>query len=294
MQFNSTQEETSPLGHPGSGIRERNFTGLLLANEIRKGLHTRVFGKQGIAYFRQTDSTNLRAKELAEGHAPEGTLVVAEKQTSGRGRKGRSWFSPAGDGIYASLILRPAMSANQAPGITLMTAVAVAETLLSLTQLPARIKWPNDILVNGKKIAGILTEISVKMDSIAYVVVGVGVNVNTPPHRFPQEIKGKATSILVESGKPFPRADIIRAFLKCYETHYEMLRESGFKPIIKRWKELTDVIGQRVTVDVIGKQYCGKVIDVDDAGVLIVEDSHGRSHRFYSGDLNLDLGLAQE
>ncbi|MBE9580701.1 MAG: biotin--[acetyl-CoA-carboxylase] ligase [Proteobacteria bacterium] len=291
MQFNSTQEETPSLGHPGSGIGERNFTGLLLANEIREGLHTRVFGKQDVVYFKQTDSTNLRAKELAEGFAPEGTLVVAEKQTSGRGRKGRSWFSPAGDGIYASLILRPAMPANQAPSITLMTAVAVAETLLSLTQLPARIKWPNDILVNGKKIAGILTEISTKMDSIAYVVVGVGMNVNTPPEGFPQELKGKATSILIESGEPFREVDIIRAFLKCYETHYEMLRKSGFKPIIKRWKELTEIIGQRVIVDVIGKQYCGKVIDVDDAGVLIVEDSHGRSHRFYSGDLNLVRNL---
>jgi BirA family biotin operon repressor/biotin-[acetyl-CoA-carboxylase] ligase len=268
-------------------VQHRDFSEFSMADEIRKGLDTRVFGKGDIAYFKETDSTNSRAKDLAAGHAPEGTLVLAERQASGRGRKGRSWFSPAGHGIYASLILRPSMSPSEAPRITLMTAVAMAETLLSLTQLPAKIKWPNDILVNGKKIAGILTEISLEMDSVDFVIVGLGLNVNTPLESFPQEIKGKATSVLIESGKWFSRIGIIRAYLQYYEMYYEMLRKSGFHPIIERWKELTNVLGQRAMVEVMGRKYFGEVIDVDNDGALIIKDSDGTSQRILSGDLHL-------
>ena len=138
----------------------------ITAGEIRQGLSTRVFGKKNIIYLRETDSTNTRAKELAAQGAPEGTLVIAEKQTNGRGRRGRSWFSPPGGGIYFSLILRPVISPGETPRITLMTAVVLAETLISLMKLKLRIKWPNDILVNGKKLAAILTEISTEMDEV--------------------------------------------------------------------------------------------------------------------------------
>ncbi|MDQ1335868.1 MAG: BirA family transcriptional regulator, partial [Thermodesulfobacteriota bacterium] len=127
---------------------------MLLPSEILDGLATEVFGREEIIHFRETDSTNARARKLADRGAPEGTLVVAERQTQGRGRKGRAWFSPSGAGIYASLILRPSMPANEATRITFLTAVAAAETLLHQTELDVRIKWPNDLLVNGKKIAG--------------------------------------------------------------------------------------------------------------------------------------------
>ncbi len=157
-----------------------------MPNEILDSLDTRIFGKRNIDYFMEIDTTNTRAKDLAAEGAPEGTLVIAEKQTKGRGRKGRSWFSPLGHGIYTSFILRPAMPPSGAPRITLMTAVAIAEALLSLMQLEVRIKWPNDILVNGKKLAGILTEISTEMDAINYIVVGIGLNVNTPFKDLPE------------------------------------------------------------------------------------------------------------
>jgi BirA family biotin operon repressor/biotin-[acetyl-CoA-carboxylase] ligase len=176
-----------------------------------------VFGKRDIVYFTETDSTNTRAKDLAVRGAPEGALVLSEKQTKGRGREERNWFSPSRDGIYLSLILRPTIPPREAPMITLLTAVAVAEALLSLTRLKIAIKWPNDILVGGKKLAGILTEMTTQGDSIDYVVVGLGLNVNTP--RFPDNIRDKATSMLIETQKRFSRVRIIREYLKWYETY---------------------------------------------------------------------------
>lgn len=167
----------------------------LLPGEIVEGLDTEVLGRKEILHFEETDSTNARARELADQGAPEGTLVVAERQTQGRGRKGRIWFSPPGAGIYASLILRPSIPPHEATRITFVTAVAAAEALLHLTDLNVRIKWPNDILVNGKKVAGILTEISTERGAVDYAVVGLGMNVNTPG--FPDDISERATSILI-------------------------------------------------------------------------------------------------
>lgn len=260
---------------------------LLLADEIREKLNTSVFGKQDIIHLKETDSTNTRAKDLASHGAPEGTVVIAEKQTKGRGRRGRSWFSPLSDGIYASLILRPAISPVVASKITLMAAVAVAESLLSLTQLDVRIKWPNDILINGKKIAGILTEISTEMDRVDYIVIGLGLNVNTSFKNTSKEVRERATSILAETGKRFPRIKLIRAYLQFYEKYYEMFNKSGFEPIMSRWKELANIIGQRIIVDTISKKYIGEVLNVDDDGILILKDDRGITHRIFSGDVTL-------
>ena len=177
-----------------------------------KRLNTNVFGKGEIIYFRETDSTNARAKYLAGDGTPEGTVIVAEKQTEGRGRRGRSWFSPPGEGIYTSVILRPPIPPNEAPKLTLLASVALAEALLSLTSLEVSIKWPNDILIRGREAAGILTEIGAEMDRIDYVVIGVGVNVNTPSKGLPPDIAHTATSVFMETGKEFPRIVLLRAF----------------------------------------------------------------------------------
>ena len=259
----------------------------ITADEIRQGLSTKVFGKKNIIFLKETDSTNTRAKELAAQGAPEGTLVIAEKQTSGRGRRGRNWFSPPGGGIYCSLILRPVLSPSETPRITLMTAVVLAETLISLMKLKLRIKWPNDILVNGKKLAGILTEISTEMDAVNYIVVGLGMNVNTQLEDLPREIKKTATSILIETKKPFPRVKLIQHYLKLYEKYYDMFKKNDFKPIMKRWRELADIIGKQIRVDVIGKTHIGKVVDVDNDGVLILKDDKGVLQRIFSGDVTL-------
>ena len=259
----------------------------ITADEIRQGLSTKVFGKKNIIFLKETDSTNTRAKELAAQGAPEGTLVIAEKQTSGRGRRGRNWFSPPGGGIYCSLILRPVLSPSETPRITLMTAVVLAETLISLMKLKLRIKWPNDILVNGKKLAGILTEISTEMDAVNYIVVGLGMNVNTQLEDLPREIKKTATSILIETKKPFPRVKLIQHYLKLYEKYYDMFKKNDFEPIMKRWRKLADIIGKQIKVDVIGKTHTGKVVDVDNDGVLILKDDQGKLQRIFSGDVTM-------
>lgn len=257
----------------------------VLPNEIRETLNTKVFGQGEIGHWVETESTNAVAKGLAARGAPEGTLVIAESQTNGRGRKGRSWYSPPLEGIYASLVLRPNISPSDAPKMTFMTAVAVADALSRSTSLKVNVKWPNDILVNGKKVAGILTESSMEMDAIEYMVIGLGLNVNTAV--FPGSLKEKATSVLLETGRPFSRAGLVREYLQDFERYYEQFKSSGPVPIIKRWRALTDMIGRRVSVDVIDRTYTGIVQEIDDDGVLILKDRRGRSYRIFSGDVRL-------
>ncbi len=279
---------------PKKGYLLRQTSDLLLANEIREGLNTNVFGKGEIIYFRETDSTNARAKYLAGDGAPEGTVVVAEKQTQGRGRRGRSWFSPPGEGIYTSIVLRPPIPPNEAPKLTLLASVAVAEALLSLTALKVNIKWPNDILIKGRKVAGILTEISTEMDRIDYVVIGVGVNVNMPRKGLPPDIAHTATSVLMETSKVFPRIALLRAYLEWLEIYYETFKRKGFDPILNRWKHLADIIGRRISVDLMGSMRVGKVLDVDKDGFLILQDRKGTIERIISGDvtfLSQDYGV---
>jgi len=270
---------------PKKGYLFRKTSEKLLPNEIREGLETKLLGKGDIVYSKEIDSTNRKARDLADEGAPEGTLILSEAQIKGKGRKGRTWFSPPKGGIYISLILRPTISPVEAPKFTLLAAVAIAEALLSMTPLNINIKWPNDILVNGKKIAGILTEMSTEMDAVNYIVVGLGLNVNTP--KFPDEIQGIATSIFIETGKVFPRVRLIQEYLVRYETYYEMYKKTGFEPIINRWKDLSNIVGKKVEVRVIGNQFIGKALDIDGDGALILKDDQGVIHRIISGDITL-------
>ncbi len=166
-----------------------------------------------------------------------------------------------------------------------MTAVAIAEALLSLVQIKITIKWPNDIMIRGKKLAGILTEISTDMDAVNYIIVGLGLNVNTPLQHFSNELKDRATSIYIETGEQLPRARIVRTYLEYFEKYYEMFKANNFTPIMNRWKQLSNIIGQKIIVDVIGKKHVGEVIDIDDEGVLILKDDEGGSQRIFSGDI---------
>lgn len=260
---------------------------IFIAAEIQEDLDTRIFGKQEIIYFDEVDSTNAQARLMAAQGAPEGTLVLAEKQISGKGRKGRTWFSPPGYGIYASLILRPAMPPSDVPGITLITAIAAAESLSALTNLPVKIKWPNDILVNKNKLAGILTEISTEMDAVDYIIVGIGLNVNTPSEAFPEHVKSIATSVFAESGRTLSRVNVLKAFLRQYEACYIQFKQEGFAGLRRRWKNMTDIIGKNVRIEKIDTTLAGKVVDVDNDGILVLRDDTGRMHRIFSGDVIL-------
>lgn len=179
------------------------------------------------------------------------------------------------------------MPPNEAPKLTLMASVAVAEALLSLTSLKIKIKWPNDILITGRKVAGILTEISTDMDRIDYVVIGVGVNVNTPRKGLRPDIRQTATSVFMETGKAFPRIALLRAFLEWLEIYYEAFKTKGFDPILNRWRHLADIIGKQISVDLTDTVRVGKVLDVDKDGFLILQDREGAIERIISGDITV-------
>lgn len=266
------------------GYRLDQVADFLFAEEIAACLTTRILGRPSVTVFTETDSTNRQAKLLAGQGAPEGTVVTAESQTSGRGRRGRTWLSPAGQGLCLSIILRPPLTPAQAPQITLMTAVAVARTLEN-SGVPANIKWPNDILVEDRKIAGILTEISTEMDQVDWVIVGLGLNVNTTDRQMPAAIRGQATSMQIQTGRSLSRTELLCSLLQNFEDCYEQLKTEGFGPIMEQWRRMSDIIGRQVHVDVMGTRHCGTVAAVDDDGVLILEDADGRTRRIFSGDV---------
>ena len=269
------------------GYRLEETHNLITVEGIQTNLGTQIFGRKTLAVLKAIDSTNQQAKQMAAQGEPEGTVVVAESQHSGRGRKGREWISPPGSGIYASLILRPQIPPSDAPGITLMTAVAVAESLMAISDAPFRIKWPNDILVNGKKIAGILTEISTEMDSVDYIVVGIGINVNTRISNFPQQLRGRVTSLFTETGQLFPVMAVLQNLLRRFETWYLRFQQDGFGQIRDRWKSLSEIIGKDVVIQKVGENVQGRIIDIDHGGVLLLQDRQERIHRIFSGDLIL-------
>ncbi|MCX5834192.1 MAG: biotin--[acetyl-CoA-carboxylase] ligase [Deltaproteobacteria bacterium] len=270
---------------PRKGYLLHRIPDRLLPREVRSGLGTKAFGQGEIIHFSETDSTNSRAKELAGQGIPEGTIVLAERQTGGRGRRGRSWFSPDGSGLYVSLILRPEVVPAEAPMITLMTAVAVCDALVPYLPLPPRVKWPNDILAGGRKIAGILTEISTEPDAIDYVVVGLGLNVNVPARQFPKGIRDKATSILVETGKTHSRAAILRSFLENLERSYALFREGRVPLVLDRWRSYAGISRQCVRVDQVGRVLTGEIQDIDEDGSLLLRDERGHLHHIVSGDV---------
>ncbi|OPY89334.1 MAG: Bifunctional ligase/repressor BirA [Syntrophus sp. PtaU1.Bin208] len=272
---------------PRKGYALRRIPDCLLAGEIREGLNSRLIGQGPIFHFQETDNTNNQAKTLAYEGAPDGTLVIAEGQSQGRGRRGRTWFSPSGQGIYATVILRPSLPLSEAPKLTLMTAVATAEAMMNRTGLPIRIKWPNDILVNGRKLAGILTEIGTEMDLLDFAVIGLGLNVNISRESFPPDLRTPATSVLIEKGESYPRIALLQAWLEALDQTYALFCQGNFDRILSRWKILTDIVGSRIAVDLSGRRYTGEVQEVDENGVLILKEPDGTLQRIFSGDVTL-------
>jgi BirA family biotin operon repressor/biotin-[acetyl-CoA-carboxylase] ligase len=260
---------------------------LLLPAEIRDGLKTIAFGRERIDYFSVIDSTNVHARVIADRGAPEGTIVLAEAQLRGKGRMGRPWFSPAGQGIYVSVILRPRVLPPEATQLVLLAAVAAAEALLAHAAMPLTVKWPNDILVGGKKIAGILTEMRLDGNRIDHVVVGLGVNVNTPAESMPLEIAGIATSLCAATGRMFSRAELLRTYLEKLEGYYGLFQEGHFEPIRERWLDLARIIGKQVKIAGVGRTYEGKVVDIDPNGFLILQTPDGAVQRILAGDVSL-------
>lgn len=257
---------------------------MLSSAELSAGLNTEKIGKR-IIHFTETDSTNTQALLLARGGAAEGTVVLAERQTAGRGRMDRTWHSPPGAGIYLSVILTPRVSPSRLPGITLVAAVAGAESLKESTRVSVDIKWPNDLLLNGRKICGILTELHSREDGSPIVIVGIGINVNTPRDMFPEDIANTASSIMIETGREASRKDIVSSLLGHFERWYRIYTEGGFAVILDRWKAYSGIIGRRIRVEQEGARTEGTVLDIDISGALIIHDDAGLRHSICSGDI---------
>lgn len=269
-----------------SGYTLEETPDCLLPGEVQNGLKTRFIGKD-VVFFDEVDSTNQVAKQLAAQGAAAGTVVVAEAQGKGRGRLERSFFSPKGKGIWFSVILRPHILPQEAPKCTLLAAVAVAMAMKRFG-LRAEIKWPNDILHDGKKVTGILTEMSAESDRINYIIIGTGINVNIQAEEFPEDLRDKATSLAVMKGENLSRVVFFQAVLEALDALCLLLDEEGFSPIVERWREYAVTLGQDVhVIGVAGQEsFDGRAVDIDEEGALLVE-TDGGVRRVLAGDVSI-------
>ncbi len=258
---------------------------LLTATEIRYGLKTKLIGKQVVAYG-TVRSTNDLASQMADNGAPEGTIVTAEQQTKGRGRFGRSWHSPAGLGIYLSIILRPKFPPERAPGVSLMTALAVADTIARHCKSQVQVKWPNDILIGGKKTSGILTELSAERGHIDHLIVGIGINVNHGVAHFPEELRTTATSVRRALRRKVNRVGLLRELLVRFEAEYAEYQKHGLKNSQKRLRKYSSLLGKTIQLASGTSIVSGQAIDIDANGCLIVESAEGR-HQIVAGEVTV-------
>nr|WP_308657521.1 biotin--[acetyl-CoA-carboxylase] ligase [uncultured Agathobacter sp.] len=257
------------------GYRLKAAPDLMTEAEIKSLMHTEWVAKE-VLYFDTIDSTNTKAQELAEKGYPSGTLVVADKQESGKGRRGRSWVSPSGTGIFMTLMIKPDINPNNASMLTLVAALAVAKAITSVTGEEAMIKWPNDIVVNGKKVCGILTEMNAQFDYINHIVVGIGINVHN--ESFPEEISQMASSLMIEAGgKRFHRAQIIAETMSYFEQYYDtFLQTQDLSALAREYDELLVNMNKAVRVLDPKEPFDGKAMGITPKGELIVDTWESR------------------
>jgi len=258
---------------------------MIVLRRIQDGLQTELIGKE-IHHFAEVTSTNDVAKKLAAGGAEEGTVIIAETQTGGRGRIGREWFSPKG-GVWFSIILRPKVSPEDALRLTLTTAVAVAHVIRRMLRLNSEIKWPNDVLIEGKKVCGILTEMSTSGKIVKSVVLGIGINANVNVESFPEHLRNSVTSLKKELREEVPRERFLQALLEELERYYTMFTRSEFDLILEEWKELARFLGSHIEVVSCGEKLVGLAVDVDQSGALLIKTRDGNVRRVVSGDVSL-------
>jgi BirA family biotin operon repressor/biotin-[acetyl-CoA-carboxylase] ligase len=265
-----------------------NLTSRMKLDAFQEGLSTKRCGK--IILFKPiVSSTNEWAKKLAEGGVEEGTITLAAQQTAGKGRLGRKWISPKG-GLWFSIILYPDMSIGEVTKLVFIASLAVARVLHQKYRVRTETKWPNDVLVAGRKICGILAETSISDSKLSYVVLGIGINANFHPDKYPDARSGSpVTSIQNELGRKIQLLDLLGALLKELERLYDLFKTKGFDPILEQWKKHAiflkhEVVMHDGTQDVFGRAY-----DVDDEGALVLELDNGELRRFFTGDLSMQI-----
>ncbi|XXF75089.1 biotin--[acetyl-CoA-carboxylase] ligase [Myxococcaceae bacterium GXIMD 01537] len=268
---------------PARGYRLVEVPDRLTALELSPLLDTRELGRV-VHSFDTLPSTNEKAFRMATEGARHGEVVVAEQQTAGKGRRGRAWVSPPGLNLYFSAILRPELPPHRAPELTLVAAVALAETLRDAGG-DAWIKWPNDVQLAGLKVAGILTELSANPDQVNFVVLGIGVNLNAGLEHFPEDLRATATSLSLARGERISRAAFAAGLWTRLEEWLELHLETGFDVVRQRWKELSSTLGQDVLVRTDRRELRGVAEDIDEAGALMVRTAGGSVERVLAGDV---------
>lgn len=259
---------------------------LLTQAEIGTGLRTKYIGKK-VHAFSLTDSTNTKAFELALHGAPEGAVVVAEGQRKGKGRLGRKWESPKGVNIYASIVLRPRIAPPAASQLTLLAAIATARAIEKTAKILPDVKWPNDILIRGRKVAGILTEIDSEADIVNFIVIGIGIDVNMGRDSLPADVAKVATSLKEEMGKSFERVILIQELFRQMEKWYEVYKAEGFGPIITEWERLSIMAGKYIRVSFLKESKEGVALGLDTDGALLLRLPTGKIERIVAGDVTM-------
>jgi BirA family biotin operon repressor/biotin-[acetyl-CoA-carboxylase] ligase len=270
------------------GYRLIDIPDILSADELASRLKSNVFGKK-VQLFESVESTQNIARSAAEDGAPEGTLVIAEQQLNGRGRMGREWVSPRGKGVWMSMVLRPSLPIQFAPQLTLLTAVALCRSLKRITALPIGIKWPNDLLIDGKKISGILLESAAEDERLTFVIAGIGISVNLEEDDYPAELLEKATSLRMAGNKKIDRIDVITDFLMEWEQLYFLYQEQGFSPIVTIWEALSFSLGKPARLITPQGDLVGVPIGLDESGAIRIQLADGSIKPVFSAEMGEPL-----
>lgn len=273
---------------PHFGYRLVDEPDALLADDLLSRLgETKVVGRD-IQVFEQTTSTNDVVEKLARDGVREGAVVFAESQTKGRGRLGRKWMSPTRKGLWFSVLLRPNLQPIETTQLTVISATALRRAIKTITGLSAEIKWPNDLLLRGKKTAGILTEMSAELDRVRHVILGIGLDVNQSAEEFPTELRAIATSLAAEAGEKFSRAELAVEILRELDFDYARICSGKFAVVADEWEAACVTIGRNVTVHVGDRNFRGHAESLDDDGALLIRTEHGHLERIVGGDVILE------
>ena len=290
-------EELRSLGYeieasPHEGYRLRSAPDVLHADDLVSRLgRTRVVGRD-IRVFQETTSTNDVIERLATDGVKEGIVVFSESQSKGRGRLGRHWVSPPAKGLWFSVLLRPDFRPQEATRLTIAAATALVRAIRAETDLPLEIKWPNDLLVGGRKVAGILTELHGELDHVKYVILGIGVDVNLNASDFPPDLRKTATSLKIELGQEICRPALAAAVLHELDSDYARVGSGQFEAVADEWEDLCTTLGRNVSIRVGDRVIQGRAESLDDDGSLLLRTQHGRLERVIGGDVTLRMKSA--
>lgn len=284
-------KEFEEEGYEIASIRKKGYVLLsspdrINAANIQQHLKTDHYGKI-IHYYESCPSTQLIAHDAAQTNADDGTLFVAEEQTAGKGRMSRPWNSAAQKGIWMSIVIRPSLMPHQAPQMTLVAAVAIVRAIEELTGIEPTIKWPNDIMISGKKMTGILTELQADPDRVKAIILGIGMNVNQTEEDFPIELKSIATSLRLEGGQVVDRSRLIAEILYYLELYTTMYEKHGFSPIKLLWESYANIEGKRIRAVMLNETIEGSAIGISDDGLLELKMDDGSVRAIFSADIEI-------